>query len=285
MVEVSRFLLNGEYRKLYELFGEDLRLLVTVEQFEAMAEEYTAGVNAFHITMDDTLNRFRMINWLDDSGQKGIQAMIDEKGTIGGLMLSPIERFPESDAKQTDSVFRLPFNGKWYVFWGGENVVDNYHYVEESQRYAIDVIKTENAMSYKGDPDKNESYFAFGEEILAGARGKVLGTENNIMDNEPVGITNETEPVGNYVIIDHGTSEYSLYAHLKKGSVCVKEGAEVEAGDLIGRCGNSGNSTEAHLHFQVSDHPDLFGVNTKSLNINWLGGIKVRRGQVVYGGG
>ncbi|WP_098746418.1 M23 family metallopeptidase [Paenibacillus sp. EZ-K15] len=284
MVDVSRFLLNGEYRKLYELFGEELRSLVTVEQFEAMAEEYTAGVNAFHITMDDTLNRIRMINWMDDSGQKGIQAMIDEKGTIGGLMLSPIERFPESDAKQTDSVFRLPFNGQWYVFWGGENVVDNYHYVEESQRYAIDVIKTENAMSYKGDPSKNESYFAFGEEILAGARGKVVGIENNIMDNEPVGMTNETEPVGNYVIIDHGNSEYSLYAHLKQGSVCVKEGAEVEAGDLIGLCGNSGNSTEAHLHFQVSDHPDLFRVNTKSLNINWFGDIKVKRGQMVYGG-
>ena len=97
--------------------------------------------------------------------------MIDETGTIVGLMLSPIERFPESDAKQTVTVFRVPF-GKWYVFWGGENVTDNYHYAEESQRYAIDVIKTENAMSYEGDPAKNESYFAFGEEILAGARGR-----------------------------------------------------------------------------------------------------------------
>ncbi|AYB43781.1 M23 family metallopeptidase [Paenibacillus lautus] len=284
MVDVSRFLLNGEHRKLYELFGEELRLLVTIEQFEAMAVEYTAGVKTFHITLDDTLNQIRLINWMDDSGQKGIQAMIDETGTIVGLMLSPIERFPESDAKQTVTVFRVPFKGRWYVFWGGENVTDNYHYAEESQRYAIDVIKTENAMSYEGDPAKNESYFAFGEEILAGARGKVVGIENNVRDIEPVGETNKTKPVGNYVIIDHGHSEYSLYAHLKQGSVCVKEGSEVEAGDLIGLCGNSGNSTEAHLHFQVSDHPDLFWVNTKSLNINWLGNNKVRRGQVVFGG-
>ncbi|MEC0202861.1 hypothetical protein P4H39_09495 [Paenibacillus lautus] len=70
MVDVSSFLLNGDFRQLYELFGEDLRLLVTVEQFEAMAVEYTAGVNAFHITLDDTLNNIRMINWMDDSGQK-----------------------------------------------------------------------------------------------------------------------------------------------------------------------------------------------------------------------
>lgn len=113
MVDVSRFLLNGEYRKLYELFGEELRSLVTVEQFEAMAEEYTAGVNAFHITMDDTLNRIRMINWMDDSGQKGIQAMIDERGRLEGLCYRLLRDFlNQMPSKQTPfSVFLLTDNG------------------------------------------------------------------------------------------------------------------------------------------------------------------------------
>lgn len=283
MVDAPKLMLDGEHRVLYELFEEELRALVTVEQFEAMSKEYTAGVSAFHLVLDNTMNKLRMIHWMDDSGTKGIQAMIDEAGMIVGFMLSPLERFSESDSRYSATTFKLPFKGKWYVFWGGEHVMDNYHYVEESQRYAIDVVRTEEGMSYHGDPDLNESYFAFGEEILAGASGKVIAIENNIADNVPVGVVNETEPAGNYVIIDHGSHEYSLYAHLKLGSVCVLEGTDVESGDRIGLCGNSGNSSEAHLHFQVSDHPDLFRDGTKSLNINWLGDVKVRKGEIVDG--
>lgn len=73
MVDVSRFLLNWEHRKLYELFGEDLRSLATIEQFEAMAVEYTAGVKTFHITLDDTLNQIRLINWMDEAGKKAFK--------------------------------------------------------------------------------------------------------------------------------------------------------------------------------------------------------------------
>lgn len=284
MIDAPKQMLDGEHRALYELFVEELQALATVEQFEAMSKEYTVGVSAFHLVLDNTLNKLRMLHWIDDSGKKGIQAMIDESGMIVGFMLTPLERFPESDGHYTATAFKLPFNGEWYVFWGGEHVMDNYHYVEESQRYAIDVVKSEAGMSYHGDPAINENYFAFGKEILAGASGKVIAIENNIADNEPVGVANETEPAGNYVIIDHGNHEYSLYAHLKQGSVCVPLGAEVEAGDRIGLCGNSGNSSEAHLHFQVSDHPDLFRDGTKSLNINWAGDVKVKKGEIVDGG-
>jgi murein DD-endopeptidase MepM/ murein hydrolase activator NlpD len=61
---------------------------------------------------------------------------------------------------------------------------------------------------------------------------------------------------GNYVVIDHGASEFSLYAHMQPGSVRVKPGDEVKAGQSIGRLGSSNNSTAPHLHFQVCDGPD-----------------------------
>ena len=60
---------------------------------------------------------------------------------------------------------------------------------------------------------------------------------------------------GNYVMMDHGNEEYSLYAHLKPGSVLVRVGQSVGAGEPIGRLGSSGNSTEPHLHFQLCDRP------------------------------
>ena len=62
--------------------------------------------------------------------------------------------------------------------------------------------------------------------------------------------------VGNYVVIDHGNGEYSIYAHLQPGSVAVTVGQKVTAGQPIGKIGSSGNSTEPHLHFQVCDTPE-----------------------------
>jgi murein DD-endopeptidase MepM/ murein hydrolase activator NlpD len=65
----------------------------------------------------------------------------------------------------------------------------------------------------------------------------------------------EAGTLGDTVIIDHGHGEYSVYAHLVPGSIRVAAGQRVQAGQVIGRLGSSGNSTEPHLHFQVCDRP------------------------------
>jgi murein DD-endopeptidase MepM/ murein hydrolase activator NlpD len=59
--------------------------------------------------------------------------------------------------------------------------------------------------------------------------------------------------IGNHVVVDHGDGRYALCAHLQRGSVDVRPGQRVKSGEQIARCGNSGNSTEPHLHFQVMD--------------------------------
>jgi hypothetical protein len=80
--------------------------------------------------------------------------------------------------------------------------------------------------------------------------------------------------LGNYVMIDHGKSEYSFYAHLQPGSVRVHIGDNVKAGEAIGKLGSSGNSTGPHPHFHVCDQPDPLmcagiPVNFSNVTIQW----------------
>ncbi len=62
--------------------------------------------------------------------------------------------------------------------------------------------------------------------------------------------------LGNYIVIRHGDGLYSLYAHLKKGSLRVADGDTVKAGDIIAEVGNTGMSTAPHLHFQLMTTSD-----------------------------
>jgi murein DD-endopeptidase MepM/ murein hydrolase activator NlpD len=62
--------------------------------------------------------------------------------------------------------------------------------------------------------------------------------------------------VGNHLILDLGDGTYALYAHVRRGSLTVRAGDRVRAGRPVGQCGNSGNSTEPHVHFQLMDGDD-----------------------------
>jgi murein DD-endopeptidase MepM/ murein hydrolase activator NlpD len=91
--------------------------------------------------------------------------------------------------------------------------------------------------------------------VLAPGQGTVVVAEDGVPDNQP----NKPVPgnlYGNFVVIDHGTGEFSLIAHLNQGSVKVKVGDVVSAGQLVGRTGNSGMSTEPHVHYHLMDHAD-----------------------------
>ncbi len=133
------------------------------------------------------------------------------------------------------------------------------------QRFAIDYVKVNDKDStYSGDRLKNESYYAEGNDALAVADGRVVVVKDGIPENVP-GVNSRAVPItietigGNHVIIDLGDGRFAFYAHLKPGAIRVKVGDHVKRGQVIGLVGNSGNSTEPHLHFHVSDGTSPLG--------------------------
>ncbi|UTW67078.1 M23 family metallopeptidase [bacterium SCSIO 12643] len=158
---------------------------------------------------------------------------------------------------QTKTDLKLPFQDQWYIFHGGKTHHEGGHHFITwglGQRYAIDIVIKVNGKSYIGNGNKNEDYHCFGKPLYAPGTGKIIEVENNIDDNIP-GEVNENEKLssGNYVMIDHFNGEYSILAHIKKGTVIVSEGDTVVQGQKLGETGNSGNSTEAHLHYQLQN--------------------------------
>jgi hypothetical protein len=128
-----------------------------------------------------------------------------------------------------------------------------------AQRFAIDWVRLrEEGRTFTGDPKDNKNYRCYGAEALSVADAIVAAIKDGIPENVP-GPTSRAVPItletvgGNYVILDLGQGRYAFYAHLQPGSLRVKVGDKVRRGQAVGLVGNSGNSTEPHLHFHVSD--------------------------------
>jgi murein DD-endopeptidase MepM/ murein hydrolase activator NlpD len=135
----------------------------------------------------------------------------------------------------------IPINGHAYI----------------SQRFAIDWVQMyPDGKTYKDDPSDNKSYRAYGTEIHAVADGVVTQVGDGIPQNTPgakslaVPITLETIG-GNHVIMEIGNGLFAFYAHMQPGSLRVKVGDKVTRGQVLGLLGNTGNSSEPHLHFQI----------------------------------
>ena len=128
-----------------------------------------------------------------------------------------------------------------------------------AQRYAIDFVRLgAQARTFAGDPKRNESYFIFGAEVVAAAPGRIVATRNDVPENTPPDTRPGTGPndlAGNFVNQDLGGGRFALYAHMQPGSIRVKPGDQVVTGQVLGLVGNTGNSSEPHLHFHVMDSP------------------------------
>ena len=153
---------------------------------------------------------------------------------------------------QTHSRLRLPFDGTWYVFWGGRTVEQNYHVVVRDQRFAYDFVIVTAGRTHDGDGSRVADYYCWNRPVLAPSSAMVVAAVDDLPDNAP-GRTDPSHPIGNHVILNLGGDEFAVFAHLENGSVRVAQGQRVERGAEIGRCGNSGNTTEPHLHFHLQN--------------------------------
>jgi hypothetical protein len=133
------------------------------------------------------------------------------------------------------------------------------------QRFAIDWMQLgPDGRLFHGDAKSNANYYDYGAEILAVADGRVSDVKDDLPENNgsserssrSITIDNV---VGNYVILDLGQGRFALYAHLQPGSLKVKVGDRVSAGEVLARLGNSGNSDAPHLHFQLMDSNSPLG--------------------------
>lgn len=140
---------------------------------------------------------------------------------------------------------RLPSNEPLRVGWGGDQVSTNYHAAFPDQRWAYDLLVEPAAHG----SDKLEDYGCYGTTVVAPASARVHLATDGAPDHTPGRISGDVEnATGNTVVLRLATGTYLVIAHLKPGSVRVRAGDDVEEGEPIGLCGNSGNTSEPHIH-------------------------------------
>lgn len=158
-----------------------------------------------------------------------------------------------------------PLRGDGYI--AGDGCCDSVRHVRAllplnggfrlAQRFAIDWEKLgADGRLVKGDRKQVANYHIYGEPILAVRDGTIVDMRNDLPDQVPGALPDGlsiSEADGNFAVLDIGGGAFVLYAHMKPGSVRVKAGDKVKRGDVIGQVGNTGNSSEPHLHLHVMD--------------------------------
>jgi hypothetical protein len=203
----------------------------------------------------------------------------DEAGLVEAMRAAARYR---PDPNRPPVLLALPFSQSWLAVNTPARRVPSHGTHFAGQTYAFDFVAVDARRRSTDVRDWRaflatepvERFFGFGRPILAPADGQVVA----VHDGEP-DLTARRSPVvvlpylltqgsrlrrgfsalvGNHVILkldEPGT--YMLLAHLREGSVRVRPGERVSIGKPVGMCGNSGNSTQPHLHLQVMDRVDL----------------------------
>jgi len=156
--------------------------------------------------------------------------------------------------KPTPLALRNPFDvGSFAVTNGGAGWLVNGHWSVPEQRHAIDIVRIGpyGARAEGICPSGLDRYYAYDTPVVAPVRGRVAEVRDGLPDLVP-GDTDRSHPEGNFVSLVDSDGVRVLLAHFRRGSIAVHPGEDVEAGHLLGHVGNSGNTTEPHLHLQAN---------------------------------
>ena len=141
---------------------------------------------------------------------------------------------------------RLPLDGPVLVAWGGDALAHNYHGAHPDQRWAYDLVV---APYLTGSPALAD-YGCYGREVIAPTGGEVARVHDGEPDATPGELSSDAmQPLGNHIVLRvPETGTHLILAHLQPGSLQVSEGQRVEEGQVLARCGNSGSTSEPHVH-------------------------------------
>lgn len=211
---------------------------------------------------------------------------------LWGLGILPMKfPFGLEDSSPAATV-RLPSNQVLRVAWGGDRIATNYHAFAPDQRWAYDLL-VEPALH---GSERLEDYGCYGTPVVAPVSARVHFASDGAPDEVPGKASmNRKNPAGNSVVLELETGTHLILAHLRPNSVLVKPGDEVAEGDQVGECGNSGNSSEPHIHIHhqrqdPSDRPINF---SEGLPLYFRGhdgdpmpegGVEKRDGKLVLAG-
>jgi hypothetical protein len=193
-----------------------------------------------------------------------------------------VERQPSRSPLTGEIVIALPFEGRWLARNSPARRVPSHGTDLLGGRYAIDFVGVDNRRRTADRRDWRtflstepvERFFAYGRPILAPADGIVVKAHDGEIDHvarrsqlilvpyalgQPARLRQGVTAIaGNHLIIAlQQSSEFVALVHLRAGSIRVAVGDEVTEGQSIAECGNSGNSTQPHVHVQVMDSPDV----------------------------
>ncbi|SCS47954.1 M23 family metallopeptidase [Staphylococcus caeli] len=267
---------QGDATWIYEHFSEAFQEITSFEQLEYLLENYNAirGVNDLYRHLH--INRHDEYIWFDRQMFTGASITLNKYQEIVGMALLPIKY--SKNPKVSKQSYTIPIKTSCLVYGGGDNELINYHYRYKQQRHAIDLVQVKEGCTYSGDPNHCENYYSYNKEIVAPANGVVEEIVDGIPDCVP-GELDTVHPEGNYIIIKHGRHEYSMIAHIKPASFKIEQGDTVFRGQHIANVGNSGNTPEPHIHFQVMN--DKYSQSTQTLKIKFQNKIAPVKGDIV----
>lgn len=179
---------------------------------------------------------------------------------ILAVALAPLafRHYPSSHTGEIGQVhFRLPLDGPILVGWGGDKLNGNYHTRYPDQRWAYDLLVTKNGKTHSGDGTQYDDYYCYGLPVLAPTDGEVVSVLDGMRDT-PLQSSGVVTPAGgNQVILKVAPGQYLFLCHLQRDSIAVREKDKVSRGQVLARVGNSGNTSEPHLHIHLQDTPKL----------------------------
>lgn len=265
--QLTALLLRGEVSEILKRFSPGLRERAmtggqVVSLVDAWRQQYGKELKVLSEKSDalaGTRRYLRTATFEKEKGPVEVAWAFNAKDEVTAVSM----RLPQAAAPtdklgyRTKTPLRLPFGGTWTVWWGGPTLWQNVHATTAEQRFAVDFFVVKDGRTFSGEGTKNEDYLAWGRPVLAPAAGTVVAAQDGRPDGRPGYVDAAAEPPGNYVVLDHGNGEYSCLLHLQNGSIAVKPGAKVKAGDPIAKTGSSGRTPEPVLHVHLQDTPDL----------------------------